>query len=347
MTEAPAAIVLRQASRLYAGRAALRSVSLTAPPGKILALLGASGSGKSTLLRLIAGLEPVDSGEIRIGDVIVSSPGVTQPPEARRVGMVFQDFALFPHLSVRDNVAFGLRDWTREARAAEAERLLDLVGLAARADAFPHMLSGGEQQRVAIARALAPRPRAMLLDEPFSGLDPSLRGELRDVTLRVLREAGATTVFVTHDADEALYVADQLAILKDGALLQIDVPRTVYEAPTSAAAAAALGPINVARSAARGGRVETPFGPVQAEGFPDGPVEIVARVEALRLCADGPGRTHVRDRRPHGPSDMVMLESGGVIWRALVDPGSTLAPGDETRVALGPRGVHVFPPTGA
>lgn len=343
MTFGSAAITLTGVTRRYGARAALSDVSLTLPAGRITALLGASGSGKSTLLRLIAGLEPIDAGEIRIGDARVSAPGATVPPELRRVGMVFQDFALFPHLSAADNVAFGLKDRPKPERRAEAVRLLDLVGLAARADAFPHMLSGGEQQRVALARALAPRPRALLLDEPFSGLDPGLRAELRESTLAVLREAGATAVFVTHDADEALYVADALAILKDGRVLQMDAPRTVYDAPACPAAAAALGPINRLRTHVRAGVAATPFGDVPAPACPDGAADVVVRAEAVRPLLESTGRVaRVVDRRPQGAMDLVRLEAGGVVWRGALDPASSLTIGAVTGVTLGPRGVHCY-----
>lgn len=344
MTPEAQSISLRGVSRQYGAHLALRDVALTLPAGAITALLGASGSGKSTLLRLIAGLEPVDAGEIRIGDARVSTPHAAVPPEHRRVGMVFQDFALFPHLTAHDNVAFGMRAIPKDARAAQAKRWLALVGLATKGEAFPHQLSGGEQQRVALARALAPQPQAVLLDEPFSGLDPVLRAELRDVTLRVLRETGATAAFVTHDADEALYVADQLAILKDGRLLQVGAPRAVYDHPTSPEAAAALGPINTVRTIVRDGVAITPFGPVSAAGVPDGPAIAAVRAEAVHPVpaqSDAPTATLV-DRRAQGAHDLVFLESEGVIWKGIVEATSRLEPGARTGVALGPRGAHCF-----
>ncbi|MCR6643798.1 MAG: ABC transporter ATP-binding protein [Terricaulis sp.] len=245
-------VTLKNLRRVYDGKAVVDDVSLTAPEGKVLALLGASGSGKSTILRLIAGLEAVDGGEIWLGDEIASTRKRTAPAERpSRVGMVFQDYSLFPHLSAAANVAFGLTHLPRAAREALALEWLGRVGLGARGNAFPHELSGGEQQRVALARALAPKPRAVLLDEPFSGLDPALRDELRETTVQALAETGTTALFVTHDAEEALMVADRLAILKGGRLLQEAAPREAYDKPASLAAAAALGPINVFR-----GRVE-------------------------------------------------------------------------------------------
>jgi iron(III) transport system ATP-binding protein len=331
-----AEIRLSGVTRRYDGAAALDAVSLTAPAGRVLALLGASGSGKSTILRLIAGLEPVDSGEIWIGDERASAAGATQPAETRRIGLVFQDFALFPHLTAAANVGFGIKGETREAAA---RAWLGRVGLAHRADAFPHELSGGEQQRVALARALAPAPRAILLDEPFSGLDPVLRAELRETTLAAIAEAGATAVFVTHDADEALLVADRLAILKGGRLLQEAAPREAYDHPASADAAAALGSVNLFVARVAAGAIETPFGRVAAPSLADGAAaRAVVRAEALGL-SEGAG-ARVLDRRPHGAHDLVRIEAGGVVWRALVSPRARL--GDSVAAVIDAHGAFAF-----
>jgi|CXWL01.1.fsa_nt_gi iron(III) transport system ATP-binding protein len=332
-------ITLTNVSRLYGAAAALNDVSLTAPSGQVLALLGQSGSGKSTILRLIAGLEPVDAGEIRLGDDIASAPGRTLAPEHRRIGMVFQDYALFPHLTAIGNVMFGLDHIPRDVREDAALAWLVRVGLGHRAKAFPHELSGGEQQRIALARAMAPKPRAVLLDEPFSGLDPVLRGELRDVTLDALRTAGTTAIFVTHDAEEALLVSDRLAILKAGKLLQEASPRTAYDHPASLDAAAALGPINVFRGAVSDGRIATPFGAVDAAGLSDGATaDAVARIEAVSLHPGAGAR--VLDRRPNGAQDLVRVEAQGIVWRALVSPRDQL--GERVDVALQASGVFAF-----
>lgn len=336
-----AAIEIRGAVKIYHGRPALSEVSLELRPGETTALLGASGSGKSTLLRLIAGLEPMDRGLIRLDGKLVSRPGLTVRPEQRKIGFVFQDYALFPHLTALENVAFGLEALSREARQEEARRWLGEVGLAARAQAYPHALSGGEQQRVALARALAPRPRAVLLDEPFSGLDPALRSELRDVALSAIRTAGATAAFVTHDADEALYVADRLAILKDGRLVQSAPPREAYERPSSLAAAAALGIVNTAAAKVRGGAAWTPFGPVPAGEFPEGAEVLVAvRAEALELFP-GAG-AEVLERRPQGASDLVKIGAGGLVWRALTPAHGARPVGPRADVRLAPWGAFVF-----
>lgn len=333
------AVALREVRRAYGETVALDDISLRAPEGKVLALLGPSGSGKSTILRLVAGLEPVDGGVIFLGDRVVSQPGRTQPPETRRVGMVFQDFALFPHLTAAENVAFGLHALARAEREAIALRWLDRVGLRGRAGAYAHELSGGEQQRVALARALAPAPGAVLLDEPFSGLDPVLRADLRDAALSTLAESGATTLFVTHDAEEALLVADRLAILKRGRLLQEAPPREAYDNPASLDAAAALGPVNQFVGRVHNGAVETPFGAVPAPGLAEGGgAHVVVRAEAAMLS---PGtRARVVTVHPHGPHDLATIEAQGVIWRVLCPVRTAL--GERVDVALAREGVFVF-----
>jgi iron(III) transport system ATP-binding protein len=331
-------VTLRNVRRAYNGAWALDDVSLKAPEGKVLALLGPSGSGKSTILRLIAGLETPDSGEILIGNETVSTPGRVMPTEQRRVGMVFQDYSLFPHLTAGANVAFGLDKLARAERDEQALRWLDRMGLKHRAGAYPHELSGGEQQRVALARALAPKPRAVLLDEPFSGLDPVLRAELRDATLATLAETQTTTLFVTHDAEDALQAADQLAILKAGKLLQAATPREAYDAPASLDAAAALGPINVFEGVSEAGVVRTPFGEI-ASSLPNGSRAYAAvRAEAVHLKPGSAAR--VVDVRPHGAHDLVRLEAQGVLWRALAPARTAL--GERVDVALHAAGSFVF-----
>lgn len=331
-------ITLSNVSRAYDGARALDAVTLTAPQGQVLALLGPSGSGKSTILRLVAGLEPVDAGQISAGDEIVSAPGRTLAPEYRRIGMVFQDYALFPHMTAAANVAFGLDKIERGAREAQALRWLDRVGLKHRAGAYPHELSGGEQQRVALARALAPKPRAVLLDEPFSGLDPVLRAELREVSLTALRETQTTTLFVTHDAEEALLVADRLAILKKGKLVQEASPREAYDAPVSVDAAAALGTINTFDGPVANGALATPFGAIATTLQNGAAARGVVRAEALTLAPGSAAR--VLDVRPHGAHDLVRIEAQGVVWRALVPARSAL--GETVGVALQPGGAFVF-----
>ena len=332
-------ITLSNVKRAYNGVLAVDDISLVAPEAKVLAMLGPSGSGKSTIMRLIAGLEPLAHGEICIGDERVSTATHTLPTEQRRVGMVFQDYSLFPHLSAGANVAFGLDKLGRAERDALALQWLDRVGLKHRAHSFPHELSGGEQQRVALARALAPKPRAVLLDEPFSGLDPVLRAELRDATLATLAEARTTTIFVTHDADDALQVADRLAILKSGRLLQEAAPREAYDRPATIDVAAALGPINVHQGMVANGMLPTPFGSIAANGLPSGAsARAAVRAEALKLQTGAGAR--VIDVRPHGAHDLVRIEAQNVIWRALVPARTPLS--ETVAVEIQPAGAFAF-----
>ncbi|MCX7357103.1 MAG: ABC transporter ATP-binding protein [Alphaproteobacteria bacterium] len=290
-------------------------------------------------MRLIAGLEPVDTGEIHLSGERVSGGGAMLATEARRIGMVFQDYSLFPHLTAGANVAFGLDKLDRAERDETALKWLDRVGLKHRANAYPHELSGGEQQRVALARALAPKPRAILLDEPFSGLDAGLRAELRDATLATLAETRTTTLFVTHDAEDALQAADRIVIMKAGRVLQEGVPREVYDRPTSLDAASALGPVNVFKGIVSDGAIATPFGLVRATHLADGTAAIaVVRAEALTLSPSGEVR--VAAQRPHGAHDLVRVEAQGVTWRALTLARQPL--GETVSVEIQPAGAFAF-----
>ncbi len=275
---------LRDVSHAYGGHRALEDVSLTVAPGEVLCLLGPSGCGKSTLLRLAAGIESLQAGRVVVAGRTVADARRALPPEARDVGMVFQDYALFPHLTVLDNVAFGLRRLPRAGRRARAIDLLERVELRDRARSYPHVLSGGEQQRVALARALAPRPAVMLLDEPFAGLDTRLRQRVREDTLRLLQDSGAAVLLVTHDPEEAMAMADRLAVMRRGRIEQVGLPGEVYTRPCSAFVARFLGETNRFRSAVVDGTVPTPLGPVPAAGRPEGlAVEVLVRPESLRL----------------------------------------------------------------
>lgn len=277
---------IRAVTRAYPGTLALDAVSLSLQSGRIMCLLGPSGSGKSTLLRVLAGLEPVDAGEIEVNGRICSAPGLTVPPEARDIGLVFQDCALFPHLTVAQNIAFGLNKLDRQARRARTLDLLEGFKLAHRIDAWPHTLSGGEMQRVAIARALAREPAALLLDEPFSGLDGDLKAEVRALVLSGLRAARAAILIVTHDPEEAMLVGDDLALMSSGRLLQTGSPEQCYLNPVSVAAARLLGPANAVPATIEHGLARTPFGTLPAEGK-TGPAMLMIRPEGLRLAAEG------------------------------------------------------------
>ena len=330
----------RAVSRLYAGRPAVDRATLELHPGEITALLGPSGGGKSTLLRVLAGLEPADAGEVRAAGRLLSGPGVHLPPESRAIGMVFQDFALFPHLSVLDNVAFGLRKLPREERTARARRHLERVRLLDRAGSFPQTLSGGEQQRVALARALAREPAVVLLDEPFSGLDQGLRAEIRDLVLTALRQAGAAALIVTHDAEDALLTADRLALMQEGRILQTGSPEDVYAHPVSMAAARLTGDADAFPAQVTGGVARTAYGDLPT-GRADGPALVMARPEAVRPD-DGGREVRVTARRFAGGALRLTLSSEGVPaharWRF------TEAGAETVRVRLDPRFCAVFDP---
>lgn len=245
-------LIARNLVKKFGPHAAVDGASLVLERGSITCLLGPSGSGKSTLLRMIAGLERPDSGEILIDGALIFGPGCNVAPEKRGVGLVFQDFALFPHLDVRANIGFGLNRWTGTDRKDRVEELLHRFRLGPRAHAFPAQLSGGEQQRVAIARALAPRPPVLLMDEPFAGLDGELRRTVQMKMAHWLREEGAAVLIVTHDAVDAMRTADVLCLMDSGKVLQTGTPAHCYEQPSSLAAALLLGPVNAVPAAVLG-----------------------------------------------------------------------------------------------
>ncbi|MEM7231317.1 MAG: ABC transporter ATP-binding protein [Planctomycetota bacterium] len=248
----------------YDSELTLSQIDLEVEPGEVHCVLGPSGCGKSTLLRVVAGLERATTGRVEIDERVVSDSSCWVPAEKRPVGLVFQDLALFPHLTVAQNIAFGLKSRSRDERATRVEELLELVSLAGLQHHMPTTLSGGQQQRVAIARALAPAPSIMLLDEPFSGLDASLRPEVRDATLELLRGAGVATLIVTHDPLEAISIGDRLSVMHRGYVLQSGTPLDLYQAPTSRVVARSLGEVNTISCEARSGRVETPWGSIDA-----------------------------------------------------------------------------------
>ncbi len=282
---------LRDVARVYPGRTAVAGASFALSPGGVACLLGPSGCGKSTLLRLIAGLEPLDRGEIRIGGQTVAASGSAVAPEHRGVGLVFQDNALFPHLDVSANVGFGLAGMAAGERRARVAALLDRFHIAHLANAWPHMLSGGEQQRVAIARALAREPSLLLLDEPFSGLDGHLRGAVRDALLTDLRAAGTSVLIVTHDPEEAMMIADNLILMAGGHILQTGRPEDCYHRPVSIAAARLLGDLVVIDAHVANGIADTALGAVAADGVADGAAKLAVRPDAIVPSSTGVAAT--------------------------------------------------------
>ncbi|MEM9394465.1 MAG: ABC transporter ATP-binding protein [Pseudomonadota bacterium] len=281
---------MRNLVRSFQGTRVVDDVSLQVEAGEVTCLLGPSGCGKSTTLRIIAGVDRQDSGTLLVDGEPVSGDGAHTPPEARSIGLMFQDFALFPHLSVEDNVCFGLKGPKARKRTRSGD-LLERVGLRGFAKKFPHELSGGEQQRVALARALAPSPRIMLMDEPFSGLDNRLRDGIRDDTLEVLKEEGTAVLLVTHEPDEAMRMADSIALMRAGRIVQQGAPYNVYNAPVDKEAAAFFSDINEIRGEVQGALTQTPFGDFLAPGVPDGSlVDIIIRPQHLRIDFDRAGR---------------------------------------------------------
>ena len=320
-------VCLRGVAKAFGATEAVREVSLDIVRGELFTVLGPSGCGKTTLLRLVAGFERPSAGEVRVGDRLVAGEGTWVPAEQRRIGMVFQEYALFPHLTVERNVAFGLprRERRREGRggaAPKARTALELVGLQHKAERLPHELSGGERQRVALARALAPQPELVLLDEPFSSLDATLRADLRREVELILREAEATAILVTHDQEEALSLADRLAVMRAGRIVQTGAPEEVYGRPADRWAAGFLGEVNVLSGVPRGDRsVETWLGSFDARGgdtqtaASKATVHLAIRPEQLDLRVDRLGNAEVIEREFRGHDVLYRLrhEVGGTV----------------------------------
>ncbi len=310
---------IRNLVRRFQGRAVVDDVSLQIQPGQVTCLLGPSGCGKSTTLRMIAGVEMQDSGEIWVDGKLVCDTVFRVPPERREIGLMFQDFALFPHLSVAGNVAFGLRG-DRDEKRARVEELLRKVDLLRFIDGYPHQLSGGEQQRVALARALAPRPRIMLMDEPFSGLDNRLRDGIRDETLSLLKEEDTAVLLVTHEPDEAMRMADEIALMRDGRIVQQGAPYNVYTRPVDRASVAFFSDANVLRARVTGALAETVFGAFLAPGVPDGTeVGIVFRPQHVRIDFDRAGKGPLPTRSDGVPARAVVVRARFMGHESLVE----------------------------
>jgi iron(III) transport system ATP-binding protein len=324
----PMAVQMTAISKRFGSLLAVDDVTLAVAPGSVTAVLGPSGSGKSTLLRLVAGFEVPDAGAVEIGGRPVAGRGTWVEPEARRVGMLFQHGALFPHLTALGNAEFGA---TSRGRGAEC---LDLVGLAARGGAYPHELSGGERQRVALARALAADPQVMLLDEPFTALDPGLRERVRAEVMGILRRAGTTALLVTHDQDEALSTAGTVALLRDGRLEQVGAPQELYERPANRWAAEFLGDANLVPARARGGVAASDLGELRVPGAPDGAVVAVVRPEAIAL-GGGDVEGIVVDRTFFGHDQLVRLSlPGGLLVRCRTLGGAGPSPGERVTMRV-------------
>ena len=344
---------LRNVTRRFGSRMAVDGVTLDARRGEVLCLLGPSGCGKSTTLRIAAGLERPDSGLVFVGGRLVEGEGRHEPPETRRVGLMFQDYALFPHLSAKANVAFGIAKLPRAERNARAEEELARVGLLALKDAFPHTLSGGEQQRVALARMLAPKPDVVLMDEPFSGLDSRLRDEVRGTTLKRLREAGAAVVMVTHDPDEAMRVGDRVALMHAGRIVQEGTPSELYLHPKDPHAAALFGGANIFHARVTNGCAPSPFGQTATKAVAEGEwAEVIYRPSSVRVAEKGI-QARVLAVRPYAgqleveaaiePSALPHGVEAPIYVRAQAPLAAGLTPGAEVRLAAEPEDAFVFP----
>ena len=338
------AISITGLEKSFGAAHAVRGVDLEVPEGEICALLGPSGCGKTTMLRLIAGFESPDAGTIRVGDRLVAGDGVVVPPERRGIGMVFQDYALFPHLTVAENVGFGL---ARSGRGGRVDELLELVGLAGLGDRHPHALSGGQQQRVALARAIASTPALVLLDEPFSGLDAALRASVRGEVRSILQRAGVTALFVTHDQEEALSLADTVAVMHAGRVEQVGTPEEVYGRPATRWVATFLGEADVLPGDVTDGHVDFELGRLPIDPGFRGKADVLVRPEAVALSLGTGGSSRrvegrVVQREYFGHDQLVHVElpSGRRIRsRSLSHP--VWHEGDRVHVAIdGP--VNVF-----
>jgi iron(III) transport system ATP-binding protein len=314
---------------------AVDGFSLEVEAGETVVLLGPSGCGKTTTLRLIAGFERPDSGRISLGDRVLAGPDAFVPPEKRRIGIVFQDYALFPHLDVGGNVAYALG---RDADRARVREVLDLVGLGDVGGRSVNELSGGQQQRVALARALAPAPEVVLLDEPFSNLDASLRARVRDEVREILDAEAVTSIFVTHDQEEALSVADKVAVVNDGRVEQVGTPEEVYSRPASRWVAGFLGEVEILSGVAREGVISCELGTISGNSSLEGDVDVLIRPESLAIDTIAPANhptqpAIVVSRRFYGHDQMLelRLDSGRMVRaRRLGFPA--WHPGDRVRV---------------
>lgn len=337
-THATTALTLDGVTKRYGSVVAASSLDLTAAPGELVTLIGPSGCGKSTALRLIAGLDRPDEGIISVDGEVVADRRRFQQPERRRVGLVFQDHALFPHLTVGQNVAFGLDKVPRAERRARVGDVLDLVRLVHLAGRYPHEISGGEQQRVALARALAPRPAVVLLDEPFSSLDETLRAQVRGDTVTVLRETGTTGVLVTHDQTEALSLGDRVVVMRNGLIEQTDIPEKVFEQPSSRFVASFMGDAHFLPAHVHDSLLTCEIGVAStAPGWAnrDVDVDVVLRPHEVALEPDPASSAHVLFAEYHGAFVLhhVLLASGRTL-RSWQPQGARYPVGTTVRVTV-------------
>lgn len=332
--------------RRFGNVTALENVSLSIKRGEVVCLAGQSGCGKSTLLRVIAGIEKPDQGRVVLDGREISGPNGYVEPEERNIGFMFQDYALFPHLSVTDNILFGLKRLDRRAARERCDTVIARLGLERLAYRFPHMLSGGEQQRVALARALAPQPRILLMDEPFSNLDRGLRDGVRIETVAILRELGTTVVMVTHDPEEALSTGDRVVLMRSGGIVQAGTGSDLYDRPSNAYAAEFFCTFNKVQGACWNGFAETPLGKFEAPGFADGDkATIYIRPHCLRLnCGQDGIDCTVVDCALMGEIEQTLLSVAALSQPLKIrsTDRQRLRAGDRARVSVASEQVFVF-----
>lgn len=336
-------------SHRYGDLLVLDDVSLDVAAAEVVCILGPSGCGKTTLLRVLAGLEDLQHGRIVVDGRVVADDTVDIPPEDRSVSLLFQDFALFPHLTVFDNVVFGLNHLPADQQRKRAEEVLEQVGMLDCVGLYPHVLSGGQQQRVALARARAPRPRMMLLDEPFSNLDVGLRTQVRDLVLHVLKTSTSMTLMVTHDPEEAMFMGDRIAVMRHGRIVQLGTPEDLYYSPVDGFVMRLFGEVNRIEGHVENGHVETPLGRACAPGLSEGaPAEVLVRAEGILLDGTGPASGRVLTKRMLGRSSMLHISVPGGNGEPLhlhvrIPEGSGLAENDTIRLGIVDEHVFVFP----
>ncbi|HAP32715.1 MAG TPA: ABC transporter ATP-binding protein [Firmicutes bacterium] len=343
----PAYVQLDNASKYFNGNPAVLRLTIGIDKGEFFSLLGPSGCGKTTTLRLIAGLERPDEGAVSIGKEVVASVDTWVSPEKRGIGIVFQDYALFPHMTVAQNVAFGLKGCRREQIRPRVNELLELTSLMGLAGRYPHELSGGQRQRVALARSLAPRPRVILLDEPFSNLDADLREELRRETKRILKEHGATTILVTHDQEEAFSLSDRVGVLQGGALAQLGSPAEIYHRPHSKFVADFVGKADFIDGKVEGGIVHSAFGSFSLNGGPDwgmSRVELMIRPDDVDFVLDAAGQATITEAHFLGASVLYQLRFADGRAIHAIRPSAEPAPvGSKVRVKVDASHIVIFP----
>lgn len=323
-------IELKNVTKSYKGVNAVKEISFKVEKGEIFAVLGPSGSGKTTVLRLIAGLEAPDHGEIIINGQPVAGNGFFVPPEKRNVGMVFQDYALFPHLNVKKNIAFGLNSFNGTDRKGIVSRMFEFTELEGFEDRYPHQLSGGQQQRIALARALAPCPAALLLDEPFSNLDADLRAQMRSEMLSILRRAGTTAILVTHDQEEAFILADRIGVLNQGRLEQLGTPEDIYHRPRTPFVARFVGQADFLTAVVKDGQVETELGSFYVDApIPHHRLRVMIRPDDIDFVIDDQGEATIVNREFLGSENLYNIRLGSGDMVRSSQPSTSIYPIDQ------------------